>query len=173
LTIFFPTTDGIEDQQVTTNLWIVEHSAGILANSGSLLRSFLNSIAAHRGVTPKKYIEVFPHLPPHDHRTEFLHQGKSRPASGAGDHPRGSKPRSASKESRIPTANAARIVNAKRSTVLGPDGTITGSAGSSDWPAANLTMFCATTASRSSATTPSRAAANSAFRRPSLANPLR
>jgi DNA-binding NarL/FixJ family response regulator len=123
--------------------------------------------------------QVIPHPPPHDHRTEFRHQ--PRPASGAGDHARRiagsatdrSKPLSASKESRIPTANAVRIVNAKRSMVLGPDGTITGSAGSSDWPAANLTMSCATTASRSSATTPSRAAANSAFRRPSLADPLR
>jgi DNA-binding NarL/FixJ family response regulator len=123
---------------------------------------------------------MIPH--PHDHRTQSRHQDRPRPPSGASDHTRRtagsgsdhrSKSLSASEESRIPTANAARIVNAKSSMALGPDGTITASAGSSDWPAANLTMSCATTASRSSVPAPSRAAANSASRRPSLANPLR
>jgi two-component system, NarL family, nitrate/nitrite response regulator NarL len=114
--------------------------------------------------------QVIPHPPPHDHRTEFSPSGQT--SAGERSGPPG-KPRSASEESRIPTANAARIVNAKRSMALGPDGAITASAGSSNWPAANLTKSCAGTASRSSVTTLSRAAANSALRRPSLTAPLR
>lgn len=119
---------------------------------------------------------------PHDHLTEFRNQDRPRSASGAGDHawrPAGngsghrSKPLSASWESRIATASAASIVNAKRITVLGPDGTVTAFAGSSDWPAANLTMSRAITASRSPVTIPSPVAANSAFMRASLADPLR